>query len=102
MQRRYDDEAGVDKVSQVDLCWKPAGSIGTKARVEEKQPLMVFNSGPMVAYIKFSIRDSDAAPPSGPENGIPVLSGEKLRISAGKNLWVVASTSAVYLYTATD
>ncbi len=96
-QMTYSEDEQVNNQAESGLAWSPIGAIGTAKKVDEATPVMLFNGGGAVAFVKFG--DSAMTAPVTAADGIPVPAGETLIVNSGKNEYVRASAATVFAYT---
>ncbi len=95
-QLTFDENAQVRRTAHAGLELTPMGPINTAQRVGPGVPILVFNSGAAVAYVKFG--NQSMAAPAGPADGIPILPNEKFVVNSGLLEWIIASSNSVYGY----
>jgi hypothetical protein len=97
-QKGFNDQAQVMKNSDGGLSWKPLGAAGTRIRVGQATPIMLYNSTATDAFVKFG--DNTVTAPAGAADGIPVLASSTVVHNSGEHSYVIASAGTVFAYTA--
>jgi hypothetical protein len=95
-QKTFSDSAWVLKTAQSGLSLQPIGPLNNAVRVGDHQPVVVFNSGATVAYVKFGPQSVSA--PTGPADGIPIQPNEKYEVNSGNNEFIRSDSADVYGY----
>ncbi len=98
MQAIFADYAAVIRVAQAGLDWTPIGSITSAVQCGRNTPVMIYNSTGTTLYIVFG--SQSVAAPTGPANGVPVLSGQIFVANSGLSSWVIGSAAGLYAYNA--
>jgi len=99
-QLEFSSESCSMRTSETGLSLVPVGAVGTRVRVGISTAVMVFNAGASVAYVRFG--DAAVSSPTGPGDGIPIASGEKLVINSGASEYVIASSASVFAYSSSE
>lgn len=100
IQLVFDDESNVNKIAESGMSLQPIGALGSPVRVGQTRPVLVYNSGASVAFVKFGQQGITA--PAGAADGIPVLPNSLFVLNSGSNDWVIASSAAVFGYAASN